>query len=150
MLFWRSTLIEKSLAYIANYLWEQCVHNINTILSDQETKSFNINDYFYLTSIHNMGTPNFGEVAEALHLTKPAISALVKRLSKTGLIEKVQSEEDRRVYFLKVTAKGTALIEGDNKLYAELTHIINSITGEEERQQVGSLLGRVVNELKKH
>ena len=143
-------MIEKSLAYIANYIWEQCIYNLNTILSDEDTKTFNISDYFYLTSIYNMESPNFGEVAEALHLTKPAISAFVKRLSKTGLIEKVQSAEDRRIYFLKVTDKGKSLIEGDNKLYIELTNIINDIASEEERQKVDSILTGVVESLKKH
>ena len=142
-------MIEKNLAYIANYIWEQCVCNLNAILSDEETNHFNINDYFYLTSIYKMQSPNFGEVAEALHLTKPAISAFVKRLTKSGLIEKVQSAQDRRIYFLEVTDKGKMLIEGDDKLYIELTDIINTSASEEERQQVDSVLDRVVEVIKK-
>lgn len=99
-------MIEKHFEYIANYLWQQSMNNINLILSTEEKKQFNITDYYYLTTIYNMENPNLGEIAEKLKLTKPAISALAKRLIKNELVEKVKSEEDGRIYYLKVTKKG--------------------------------------------
>nr|WP_242951498.1 MarR family transcriptional regulator [Clostridium kluyveri] len=51
-----------------------------------------MNDYYYLTVIYQLETPNFGDVANALHLTKPSISAMVQRLMKNGLVSKIQSE----------------------------------------------------------
>lgn len=81
-------MIEKHFEYIANYLWQQSMNNINLILSTEEKKQFNITDYYYLTTIYNMENPNLGEIAEKLKLTKPAISALAKRLIKNELVEK--------------------------------------------------------------
>lgn len=40
---------------------------MNTILSGPENNQFNIADYFYLTMIHNMGNPNFGDVAKKVY-----------------------------------------------------------------------------------
>ena len=93
-------LIEKHFEYIANYLWQQSINNINSILSSEEKKQFNITDYYYLTTIYNMDNPNLGEVAEKLKLTKPAISALVKRLTKNDLIEKIISQMKMEEYII--------------------------------------------------
>lgn len=141
-------MIEKDISYICNYLWNESMKNVNSILSGDETNNFNINDYFYLTKIYSLGTPNFGEVAKELNLTKPAISALVNRLSKNGLIQKTQSEEDRRIYHLSVTEKGKQIIEGDNLLYTQLSEIIESLVSENQLKDLRVLLEKVVNTLK--
>jgi DNA-binding MarR family transcriptional regulator len=141
-------LIEKHFEYIANYLWQQSIDNINSILSNEEKKQFNITDYYYLTTIYNMDNPNLGEVAEKLKLTKPAISALVKRLIKNELIEKIKSDEDGRIYYLKVTEKGIKIIEGDNDLYSQFTSLIREIISEDQLKELNCLLDEVVKILK--
>jgi DNA-binding MarR family transcriptional regulator len=141
-------LIEKHFEYIANYLWQQSINNINSILSNEEKKQFNITDYYYLTTIYNMDNPNLGEVAEKLKLTKPAISALVKRLTKNELIEKIKSNEDGRIYYLKVTEKGIKIIEGDNALYSRFTSLISEIISGDQLKELNCLLDQVVKLLK--
>lgn len=140
--------IEKHFEYISNHLWQQSINNIDSILSSEEKKQFNITDYYYLTTIYNMDSPNLGEVAEKLKLTKPAISALVKRLIKNDLIEKVQSNEDGRIYYLKVTKKGIKIIEGDNEVYSEFTKLIGEIISKQQLKELDCLLGEVVKLLK--
>lgn len=140
--------IEKHFEYISNHLWQQSINNIDSILSSEEKKQFNITDYYYLTTIYNMDNPNLGEVAEKLKLTKPAISALVKRLIKNDLIQKVQSNEDGRIYYLKITKKGIRIIEGDNEVYSKFTKLIGEIISEEQIEELDCLLGEVVRILK--
>jgi DNA-binding MarR family transcriptional regulator len=141
-------LIEKHFEYIANYLWQQSINNIDSILSNEEKKQFNITDYYYLTTIYNMDNPNLGEVAEKLKLTKPAISALVKRLIKNELIEKIQSNEDGRIYYLKITEKGIKIIEGDNALYSQFTDLISEIISKDQLKELDCLLDEVVKILR--
>lgn len=140
--------IEKHFEYIANYLWQQSINNIDSILSTEEKKQFNITDYYYLTTIYNMDNPNLGEVAEKLKLTKPAISALVKRLIKSDLIEKIKSDEDGRIYYLKVTEKGINIIEGDNALYVQFTDLISQIVSKDKLKELDCLLGEIVKLLR--
>ncbi|MFL0250675.1 MarR family transcriptional regulator [Clostridium neuense] len=141
-------MIEDSIAFIANYFWEKSIKNINNTLSDKQAGSFNMNDYYYLTSIHQLGSPKLGELADKLNLTKPAISALVKRLEKNQLIIKKQSEQDKRVFRVKLTDKGIKIIEGDNKLYLELSNIISELLTNEEMDGINNLLFQVVSKLK--
>ena len=141
-------MIEKHFEYIANYLWQQSINNINSILSNEEKKQFNITDYYYLTTIYSMNNPNLGEVAEKLKLTKPAISALVKRLTKHELIKKIQSDEDGRIYYIEVTERGRKIIEGDNAVYSQLTNLIGKIISDDQLKELDCLLDEIVKILK--
>lgn len=141
-------MLEDNIAFIANYFWERSIKNINNTLSDKQAGSFNMNDYYYLTSIYQLGTPKLGELAAKLNLTKPAISALVKRLEKNELIIKTQSEQDKRVYHVSLTDKGIKIIEGDNKLYLELSNLISELLTDAQMDSVNNLLLQIVSKLK--
>ncbi len=131
-------MISENLESIINYLWHASSLRINQLL--QNEADFNISDYYYLTAIYNMGEPNFGDVAEALSLTKPAISALIKRLQKQDLIEKRQSEVDKRIYYLRLTEKGKSMIAGDPNLYKHIEKLISSSVSPEQLQALDCLL----------
>lgn len=141
-------MLDKSISYIANYLWQESSRNINTILTDEEKKKFNIADYYYLTAIYFMDNPNIGEVSKTLELTKPAISALIKRLGFSNLIIKRQSLEDKRVFYLELTDKGKEIVEGDNMLYRRFTDMIGSLITDEQMKEVECLMQEIVNKIK--
>ena len=137
-------MIENNIAIIATFLWKESLKNIGETLSDSEISSFNMNDYYYLTEIYNLGRPKLGELAAKLNLTKPAISALVKRLEKNNLITKAQSNEDKRIYYLNLSDKGRNIIEGDNKSYLKLSQVLHSLLSKEQIKEVDRLLEKVV------
>jgi len=141
-------MIEDNIAFIANYFWKKSINNINSTLSDTQMSNFNMNDYYYLTFIYQLGSPKLGELADKLNLTKPAISALVRRLEKNELIIKTQSEQDKRVYHVSLTDKGVKIIEGDNKLYLELSNIISELLTDAQMDGINNLLFQVVSKLK--
>ena len=126
-------MIKDSFLFIANYLWRESIKNLKEHLTESELKSFSSNDYYYLTTIYYMGKPNFSEVAEALKFTKPAISALIRKLTKMDLIEKVQSQEDKRVYHICVTAKGKNIVDGDEELYNKIDSAIKETLNSNEK-----------------
>lgn len=139
-------MIEKSIAFISNYFWRESISNINRTLQN-ESSSFNMNDYYYLTQIYEMGRPKLGDLAAKLSLTKPAISAMVKRLERNELVIKTQSEEDRRVYFLQLSEKGLAIIEGDYRLYERLADLLKDTFSNEQIGVLSDSLDRVVQKL---
>ena len=136
-------MISQNLEAITSYLWRQSSERINHLLATET--GFNISDYYYLLAIHNMKHPNFGDVANALSLTKPAISALIKRLQKHQLIEKVQSEEDKRVYYLQLTTKGKEIVEGDYQIYSHIESLISSSVSSDQLQALDCLLEVVIS-----
>lgn len=142
-------MLKDSFSFMANYLWRESIKNITTLLTEAELKSFSSNDYYYLTTIYYLEKPNFSQVAEALKLTKPAISSMTNKLIKMGLIDKVQSEEDKRVYYICVTQKGMSIIDGDEELYKKVDALIVSVLNDDDKYAlVESLLEEIVNNLK--
>lgn len=141
-------MIEENIAFIANYYWKKSIDNINETLSDGQAGSFNMNDYYYLTVIYQLGEPNFSDVAKALHLTKPSISAMVRRLSRNGLVKKTQSDEDKRVFYLSLTEKGLKIVEGDYALYHDMAKNIESMFTEKQISDINCMLDMLVGKIK--
>lgn len=141
-------MIKDNFAFIANYYWRESIKNLNLHLSESELASFSSNDYYYLTTIYYLGKPNFSQVAEALGLTKPAISVLIRKLVKIGLIEKVQSEEDKRIFYVCVTEKGKKIVDGDEELYMKFDTLVKTLSNEEQYALIDVLLKEIVHRLK--
>lgn len=137
-------MLSKHIETLGNYLWQRSLKQLSAILTTEENKRFNISDYYYLTLIGTMGSPSFSEVASALNVTKPAVSALSKRLGQIGLVEKVPSSEDGRVYYLQLTDKGRQIIESDTRLFEDLEATIQKLMPAEEQEALERLLEQVV------
>jgi len=58
------------------------------------------------------GTTNLIKLAKALDVTPSNVTVLVNRLVTQELVSREENPEDRRAYMLRMTEKGTALIEG--------------------------------------
>lgn len=138
-------MIEKNISLIANYMWGKSIENIKNTLSEEEIKNFNMNDYYYLTMIYELKNPKLSDIADKLKVTKPAVSALVKRLAKNGMVIKKQSEKDKRVYYLKLTDKAFKIIEGDNELYHDMARILEEKLGD---NGVEELLQYIIKNIK--
>jgi DNA-binding MarR family transcriptional regulator len=50
------------------------------------------------------------ELAEVLHMTPPSITALVRRLEQTDLLERVRHSSDSRIWLVRLTDQGTTLM----------------------------------------
>jgi len=141
-------MIKNSIALIANQLWLHSIKNINNQLSETEVRKFSSQDYYYLTTIYYMNGPNFSEVAERLNLTKPAISAMVNKLSCMGLVNKIQSVDDKRMHYLHLTDKGKKIVEGDEALYDRIETLIKStIVDESNYKLIEKVLLQLANNL---
>lgn len=89
---------------------------------------FTSNDYFYLSSIYYMNSSNVTDLAKKHSVSKPAISLIVRKLMALELIEKLQSEKDRRFFTLQLTDKGKRLMLGDEKVYSIFIHHLCNTT----------------------
>lgn len=136
--------MDKEFAIIVNTLWKKCIKNLNTLLSEEEAAKFSNNDYYYLMIIESLGQANFTEIAETLQVTKPAVSAIIKKLSRLGLVEKIQSEVDKRISYVQITPKGKSILEGDVKIYSSIVDLIRNIVKNKEEYEI---IERVIKEL---
>jgi len=138
-------MVEERLAWLSNYLWQQSINNINEVLGESNKARFTNTDYFNLSMIYSLGTPQFSELAEALKVSKPAVSSIIKRLMVLKLVEKKQSEEDKRVFYIHVTERGRKIVGGDYRQYEQLAMLIKQHAKDnEEYNRIDTILEKVI------
>lgn len=73
-------------------------------IQQRETSLTTVETYC-IEIIHAMGTPTIGEFASFIQISSPNAAYKVNSLIKKGYVRKVQSEDDKREYYLEVTEK---------------------------------------------
>ena len=135
--------MEEKFSNLVNLLWEECIRNLNTTLTEEEVNKFSNNDYYYLLVIHSLQKPNFSQIAENLSLTKPAVSAIVRKLINMKLV-------DKRIYNVVLTTKGRSILQGDKAVYKWVTDTIkDNVTSEKELIIIEHIISVLVEELGK-
>ena len=119
--------MEKLLSELITLLWKECIQIPDTCLDADEVNKFLNNDYYYLVVIDSLKNPNFTETSEALGLTKPAISSMIKKFSSIGLVTNIQLENNRRIFNIIIFERGRKIVDGDYKMYQQITDIINDV-----------------------
>jgi len=67
--------------------------------------------FVVLKMIKDHGQMTVSQVAECLGVSLSAVTALVDRLCKAGMVERHRSAEDRRVVRLEITGEGRQLVQ---------------------------------------
>lgn len=87
------------------------------------------------------------ELAEQLQVSAPSIATSVKRMQKTGLLEKTPDQNDLRCTRITITAKGRKLAEKSRMSFDEIeTRMFVGFT-EEECEQLGGYLNRMIGNI---
>ncbi|MEM6328754.1 MAG: MarR family transcriptional regulator [Planctomycetota bacterium] len=82
------------------------------------------------------------EIAARMIQVVPAITGLIDRLEKRGLVARRRCEEDRRVVYVELTGQGLALTKRIDKPIAELhTRLIGHLS-KAELKQLSTLLAK--------
>lgn len=80
------------------------------------------------------------ELCNSMNLSKPAVSRLINRLIKKGLLKKERSEEDKRVYYLKLTNEGIEETKNVYLYYLDPLLKIKDAIGDNEFEKLINLI----------
>jgi DNA-binding MarR family transcriptional regulator len=94
--------------------------------------------------IHDAGSISMKDLAERLAMTPPSLTAVARRLERTGLVERVRHNEDSRIRLLRLTAEGEYLGLAMRGRRAELMEQLLATLDNDEQQTLLSLLERAV------
>jgi len=78
--------------------------NMFANLQDREA-TLTATETFTIDVIHALGRPKVSEVTDFLEISHPNIAYKISQLVKKGYLRKVQSDEDRREFYLECTDK---------------------------------------------
>lgn len=103
-----------------------------------------LKQYYYLDVINRMDNPTYSEISEKFKVTKPAVTAIVNRLITLGYLERIQSEKDRRVYYVLVSDKGKKLIGINNQSAYAYARYVENCLNKDELEKYVEILEKIV------
>lgn len=74
------------------------------------------------------------DIAMDLEITLPSVTVAINKLRKKGYVEKVKSDSDGRVVYVKLTPQGRKVNSGHQYFHRNLTRNVVSELGEEEKE----------------
>lgn len=112
--------------------------NINVIeehaICTDEYKDLTTNDMHVIEAIGTAGAKNMTSVARSLEVTTGTLTIAVNSLVKKGYVDRVRSEEDRRVVLISLSDKGQGAYLHHRKFHDQMIDtIVEELTEEEQR-----------------
>lgn len=121
------------------------------ILANMNKGDFNgvtATHYNLVEYIYRKGKTTGKKLAMDFGISAPAISRQVKFLLENDLLSQEQSDEDRRVFYLKATDKGKLLIDASESFREHVTKQASVILSKKELEDLAYLLNKVLTKIK--
>jgi DNA-binding MarR family transcriptional regulator len=99
--------LESHLGYWLRFLSN---HVSNAFRAKVEAAGVSVSEWVVLRQLYSGEQVAAGSIADAMGMTKGAVSKVVARLEQKGLLERAVGEGDRRQQWLALTAKGRSLV----------------------------------------
>jgi len=116
-------------------------------IKEYEQEGFTARQIEYIDVINRLGNPNLGEIAKALKLSKPSVTAIVDKLAAGGYIQKFQSDEDRRSFHVHLSTKGKKLVQAHNQTHEKIADLLAANLDKKDLKTLVSLLNKVVSKV---
>lgn len=135
-----------------NEILVKLFRNVNRIeeesLKAGEYKNVTANDMHVMEAI-GIGSPkNMTSVAKSLSVTTGTLTIAVNSLVKKGFVERVRSEEDRRVVLVSLSGQGRRAYGHHMKFHEDLVAAVVRQLSEEEKEVLTKALGNLAEYLK--
>ncbi len=118
-------------------------------LEESELSDLTRKQVYYLDVIAQLRNPTPTELAQALQLSKPSITAIVDKMVQSGYILRVQSDEDKRRAHVHLTDKGKKVAELHDHVHATIAEYLTQPLDRSGIEQLTEILNRIVGQ-KKH
>lgn len=109
----------------------------------EEYKDMTTNDARVIEAIGMEGQKNMTTVAKALHVTTGTLTISINSLVKKSYVERVRSEEDRRVVLVSLTEKGKKAFLHHKRFHEQMIDAIVEQLSEEEKSVLQKTLERL-------
>ena len=112
-----------------------------------QEEGFTARQIEYIDTINMLGNPNLGEIAKALKLSKPSVTAIVDKLANKGYIQKFQSDEDRRSFHVHLSAKGKKLVKMHGETHNKIVDMLQNNLDRKDLKNLVTILNKVVSKV---
>lgn len=102
-----------------------------------------LNELHVIEVIGTEGSRNMSSVAKALDITTGTLTISVNSLVKKGLVDRVRSENDRRVVLVSLTELGREAFRRHEEFHKQMVDDITSELSEEEAYSLAVALNKL-------
>ncbi|EGR1465016.1 MarR family transcriptional regulator [Vibrio cholerae] len=103
------------------------------------------NEYDYLKVIQSAPQAiRLTDLAQALEVSKPSTSNMLKRLERRGLVKRVQCQSDARSQLFELTEQAELHLASEAKVYQILAEQVAQNLSSEEAMMLDLLLGKAL------
>lgn len=122
--------------------------NINNIeehaMKTEEFKDVTSNDMHVIEAIGNGDAKNMTTVAKTLAVTTGTLTIAINSLVKKNYVERVRSEQDRRVVLVSLTTKGKRAYEHHKQFHEQMIAATTEQLSEEEKIVLEKALRKIM------
>ncbi len=141
-------MIKQSTIHIAEYsqILSQIINELfeNTFLKEHGPEPLSKTQFSILRILSVGGKYAVSEIADILHISRPAASKNVEKLVQQKLVNRTYIEEDRRIAQVSLTQGGSSLVNAYEQMSLKKQNEALSMFSENERKVFTDLLGKYV------
>jgi len=106
--------------------------DLRTQLLSGDLKEFTLRQLYYIELINKHENISVSEISKMLDVKKSTVSVAINQLIDRDIVTKIQSDTDKRFYFLQLTSKGNEIMKMHMQVHQNaIKKILDVLTPEE-------------------
>ncbi|HMK53560.1 MAG TPA: MarR family transcriptional regulator [Methanobacteriaceae archaeon] len=110
----------------------ELIRKFQTQLLSGDLKAYTLRQLYYIELINKHKDISVSELSKTLGVKKSTVSIAVNQLISLGIVTKIQSDADKRFYFLQLTSKGKNIMKMHMQVHKDTIKMILNTLGPEE------------------
>lgn len=106
-------------------------------------KEYTLRQLYYIELINKNKDISISEISRILEVKKSTVSVAINQLIEMGIVNKTQSEIDKRFYFLQLTPKGENIINKHMEIHKDTIKKILEILDAEEVDNFIKIINKI-------
>jgi DNA-binding MarR family transcriptional regulator len=119
------------------------MQKFQTELLTGELKEYTLRQLYYIELINKKDGISVSEISGLLDLKKSTISVAINQLIGLKIVKKIQSDTDKRIYFLKLTSKGKKIMEMHKQVHKNTIKKILNILEPDEVEKFITIVDKI-------
>ncbi|CEA13566.1 MULTISPECIES: MarR family winged helix-turn-helix transcriptional regulator [Methanobacterium] len=119
------------------------MRKFQTQLRKGDLKEYTLRQLYYIELIDKNQGISVSELAKKLEVKKSTVSIAINQLIDLGIVNKIQSDSDKRFYFLQLTSKGNQIMEMHKQIHKNTIKKISKILNPEEVENFVKIVNKI-------
>ncbi|CDG66030.1 MAG: hypothetical protein PWQ15_1247 [Methanobacterium sp.] len=108
-----------------------------------DLKEYTLRQLYYIELIDKNQGISVSELAKKLEVKKSTVSIAINQLIDLGIVNKIQSDSDKRFYFLQLTSKGNQIMEMHKQIHKNTIKKISKLLSPEEIENFVQIVNKI-------